>query len=399
MTLSIPDVENWQPDQLTTASTAVGKLSTDLDQALLGGITKTQRLGTDKKWDGAAAQAADTRMDTEKLRASAVSQALLGLQTALSQQVENLNNAKKAVLDARDRALHPTDETPPPDGFEVADNGVVTANARKTYWDNQTGLKPDEVQRNKLEEDHKAATHQTEITNALKQAELVAEAAVTALNGAKAAVDQAHNGLGDPLTGAGGVTPPPAPTAPAPTAPTATAPVAAAPVSHSGNPSSQLLGNNSHGGGAAYHGGGSHSGTSYTGGLASGSSGGPVGPMPTGTQAEWIREAIRVLREQGYDIKDSDAAIIAAIIEHESGGNPHAINNWDSNAAAGHPSKGLMQTIDSTFNSYKVAGHEDIWNPVDNIIAASRYSIDRYGSLDNVPGIAAMRGGGGYVGY
>ncbi|WP_280391142.1 transglycosylase SLT domain-containing protein, partial [Nocardia wallacei] len=225
------------------------------------------------------------------------------------------------------------------------------------------------------------------------------ERADPAPTGAWAAVHQPHNGVGYPVRGAGGVTPAPAPTAPAPTAPTATAPVAAAPVSHSGNPSSQLLGNNSHGGGAAYHGGGSHSGTSYTGGLASGSSGGPVGPMPTGTQAEWIREAIRVLREQGYDIKDSDAAIIAAIIEHESGGNPHAINNWDSNAAAGHPSKGLMQTIDSTFNSYKVAGHEDIWNPVDNIIAASRYSIDRYGSLDNVPGIAAMRGGGGYVGY
>ncbi|WP_280360982.1 transglycosylase SLT domain-containing protein [Nocardia wallacei] len=394
MTLSIPDVENWQPDQLTTASTAVGKLSTDLDQALLGGIGKVQQLGTDKKWDGVAAQAADARMDTEKLRASAVSQALLGLQTALGQQVENLNNAKKAVLDARDRALHPTDETPPPDGFEVADNGVVTANARKTYWDNQSGLKPDEIQRNKLEEDHKAATHQNEITNALKQAELVAEAAVTALNGAKTTVDQAHTGLGDPVTGAGGVTP-----AAAPTAPAATVPVAGAPVSHAGNPSSQLLGNTSHGGGTAYHGGGSHSGTAYTGGLASGSSGGPVGPMPTGTQAEWIKEAIRVLREQGYDVSDSDAAIIAAIIEHESGGNPHAINNWDSNAAAGHPSKGLMQTIDSTFNSYKVAGHEDIWNPVDNIVAASRYSIDRYGSLGNVPGIAAMRGGGGYVGY
>ena len=38
------------------------------------------------------------------------------------------------------------------------------------------------------------------------------------------------------------------------------------------------------------------------------------------------------------------------IIQHESGGNPNAINNWDSNAAAGMPSKGLMQTIDPTFN-------------------------------------------------
>ncbi|WP_369028203.1 transglycosylase SLT domain-containing protein, partial [Nocardia farcinica] len=85
--------------------------------------------------------------------------------------------------------------------------------------------------------------------------------------------------------------------------------------------------------------------------------------MPTGEQAQWIQEAIRVLRENGYDVSDSDAAIIAAIIEKESGGNPNAINLWDSNAAAGIPSKGLMQTIDPTFNSYKLAGHDDIWNP------------------------------------
>ncbi|MBB5914518.1 uncharacterized protein YukE [Nocardia transvalensis] len=389
MTLSIPDVASWQPDQLTTSSTAVGKLSTDLDQAILDGVTKTQQLGDENKWDGAAAGAANDRMNTEKSRASAVSQALLELQTALSQQVENLNNAKKAVTDARDRALHPA-ETPPPDGFEVADNGVVTANARKAYWDNQSGLRQDEKDKNKLDEDVKAGIHQSEITNALKQAEIVAEAAVLAVNTAKGKVDQAYAGLGDPVTGAGGVTPAPAPVAPAAVS---APPAADTPRPHSGSPAYQPV-SNSHGGGTSYS-GSSHSGTSMSGG----SSGGPVGPMPTGTQAEWIKEAIRVLREQGYDVKDSDAAIIAAIIEHESGGNPHAINNWDSNAAAGHPSKGLMQTIDSTFNSYKVAGHDDIWNPVDNIIAASRYSIDRYGSLSSVPGIAAMRGGGGYVGY
>jgi len=44
-------------------------------------------------------------------------------------------------------------------------------------------------------------------------------------------------------------------------------------------------------------------------------------------------------------------------------------------------------------------GHGDIWNPVDNIIAGVRYSISRYGSVSNVPGVAGMRGGSGYVGY
>ncbi|MFE7801048.1 transglycosylase SLT domain-containing protein [Nocardia sp. NPDC057440] len=129
------------------------------------------------------------------------------------------------------------------------------------------------------------------------------------------------------------------------------------------------------------------------------SGGGPPRTRPAGQQGQWIDEALAVLRQQGYDTRQIDPADIAAIIQHESGGNPNAINLWDSNAAAGIPSKGLMQTIDPTFNSYALPGHRDIWNPVDNIIAGVRYSIDRYGSVSNVPGIVQMRGGGSYVGY
>ena len=118
-----------------------------------------------------------------------------------------------------------------------------------------------------------------------------------------------------------------------------------------------------------------------------------------GTQGQWIDEALRVLAQNGYDTDQINPAAIATIIAHESSGNPHAINLWDSNAAAGHPSKGLMQTIDSTFDAYALPGHRDIWNPVDNIIAGVRYSIDRYGSVNNVPGVAQLNGGGSYVGY
>jgi len=44
-------------------------------------------------------------------------------------------------------------------------------------------------------------------------------------------------------------------------------------------------------------------------------------------------------------------------------------------------------------------GTRDIWNPVDNIVAGVRYSMDRYGGVGSVPGIEAIRSGGSYVGY
>ena len=125
----------------------------------------------------------------------------------------------------------------------------------------------------------------------------------------------------------------------------------------------------------------------------------PSGPAPTGEVADWIQQALAVLRENGVDTSQIDPSHLAAIIAHESAGDPHAINLWDSNYAAGHPSKGIMQTIDSTFNAYMVAGHGDIWNPVDNIVAATRYAIDTYGSVANVPGIQGVQSGSGYVGY
>lgn len=120
---------------------------------------------------------------------------------------------------------------------------------------------------------------------------------------------------------------------------------------------------------------------------------------PAGHEAQWIDEALRVLRDHGYDTSRINPADIATIIQHESAGNPGAINLWDSNAAAGHPSKGLMQTIDSTFDAYALPGHQNIWDPVDNIIAGVRYAIARYGSTAHVPGVAQVHRGGSYTGY
>ncbi|WP_084736881.1 LysM peptidoglycan-binding domain-containing protein [Cystobacter ferrugineus] len=124
-----------------------------------------------------------------------------------------------------------------------------------------------------------------------------------------------------------------------------------------------------------------------------------IGEMPEGQVGDWIRQATDKLKAAGVPVDKMNPQDIAKIIQHESSGNPNAINLWDDNAKRGTPSIGLMQTIQPTFDAYKLPGHDNIRDPVDNIIAGVRYAIDRYGSVSNVPGLQSMNGGGGYVGY
>ncbi|MEV5876887.1 transglycosylase SLT domain-containing protein [Streptomyces sp. NPDC052101] len=96
----------------------------------------------------------------------------------------------------------------------------------------------------------------------------------------------------------------------------------------------------------------------------------------------WIRESLAIMAQKG--IPGSYNGIYRNVIR-ESSGNPLAINLWDSNAAAGTPSKGLLQVIDPTFNAYHVAGTAfSPYDPVANITAACNYAAARYGSIDNV---------------
>ncbi|MFB6985525.1 transglycosylase SLT domain-containing protein [Streptomyces sp. NPDC056178] len=98
----------------------------------------------------------------------------------------------------------------------------------------------------------------------------------------------------------------------------------------------------------------------------------------------WIRGALAVMAQHG--IPGSYDGIHRNIMR-ESSGNPLAINNWDSNAAKGTPSKGLLQIIDPTFRAYHVPGTSmDSYDPVANITAACNYAADKYGSIDNVFG-------------
>jgi hypothetical protein len=98
----------------------------------------------------------------------------------------------------------------------------------------------------------------------------------------------------------------------------------------------------------------------------------------------WIRASLQVMAQNG--IPGSYDGIYRNVIR-ESSGNPYAINGWDSNAAAGTPSKGLLQVIDPTFQAYHVTNTSwDPYDPVANITAACNYAAQRYGSIDNVWG-------------
>ncbi|RDG37639.1 transglycosylase SLT domain-containing protein [Streptomyces corynorhini] len=98
----------------------------------------------------------------------------------------------------------------------------------------------------------------------------------------------------------------------------------------------------------------------------------------------WIRESLDIMAARG--IPGSYDGIHRNIMR-ESSGNPAAINNWDSNAVAGTPSKGLLQVIDPTFQAYHVPGTStNSYDPVANITAACNYAAARYGSIDNVNG-------------
>ena len=97
----------------------------------------------------------------------------------------------------------------------------------------------------------------------------------------------------------------------------------------------------------------------------------------------WRSVAIKALKMTGqYNSANLNALLHQ--MQTESNGNPKAINNWDSNAAAGIPSKGLMQVIDTTFRSYALPPYNKyIYDPLSNILASIRYTLSRYGSLLN----------------
>ena len=109
----------------------------------------------------------------------------------------------------------------------------------------------------------------------------------------------------------------------------------------------------------------------------------------------------KALAIAGLATTDSNLSMLNTLIVHESGWNPNAINLMtDSNAKAGHPSQGLMQTIPGTFEAYRNKQLPDvITNPIANMVAGLNYIKARYGSLGNLAGEKSVASGGGWIGY
>ncbi|MFL0198127.1 phage tail tape measure protein [Clostridium sp. WILCCON 0269] len=119
-----------------------------------------------------------------------------------------------------------------------------------------------------------------------------------------------------------------------------------------------------------------------------------AGGAVSGNLSGWITAAMALT-----GVSSDWFSPLATLIQHESGGDPMSINLWDSNAAAGHPSKGLMQLIDENMSDYHLPGMDNIYDPISNIATGIKLIQHDYGSIFNTPGIRSMASGGGYVGY
>jgi hypothetical protein len=117
------------------------------------------------------------------------------------------------------------------------------------------------------------------------------------------------------------------------------------------------------------------------------------GHVPEGARKELIDQALQLA---GVPVTAQNEAAVNKIVQRESGWNPNITNNWDSNARAGHPSTGLMQTIPSTFKQYALEGYNtNIHDPLSNLVAGIRYAQARYarGGESGVAVVASRSGG------
>lgn len=85
---------------------------------------------------------------------------------------------------------------------------------------------------------------------------------------------------------------------------------------------------------------------------------------------DWEKAIRAAAKESGIDdLTDADVQKLLSLIQHESNGSETIVNDWDSNAQKGTPSKGLLQFIDPTFQHYKAKGYGDINKGYDQLMA------------------------------
>lgn len=106
----------------------------------------------------------------------------------------------------------------------------------------------------------------------------------------------------------------------------------------------------------------------------------PVGGG-SGDVNRWRGMVIAALKRQGFAATPAEVKAMLEQIWDESKGDPDAVNNWDINAQNGIPSRGLLQTVPGTFETFRdpsIPG--GITDPWANMNAALRYYRATYGN-------------------
>lgn len=115
---------------------------------------------------------------------------------------------------------------------------------------------------------------------------------------------------------------------------------------------------------------------------------------PSRGAEQWRDTIIAALARSGRP--SSEEGVTEQQVDIESGGNPAARNDWDSNAAKGDPSIGLLQVIGSTFRAYRDQSlPDDQTHPLANLVAGIKYATATYGGPSSIwPTTAGYAAGG-----
>ena len=121
--------------------------------------------------------------------------------------------------------------------------------------------------------------------------------------------------------------------------------------------------------------------------------GGALGNPGGAGVTRWRSYVVKALKANGLSASDAMVAKVLRQIATESGGNPGARQpGADPDGDGSGPALGLMQTKRGTFNAFKFAGHGNIFNGYDNLLAALHYAKARYG-----PSLYFLGNGHGYA--